>query len=197
MTGQGGRWLTAALAALLLCGGATTAAAFSFEEMDRIDQAEQGELLEAARKAAGQEDFDRAQSLIEQARNKRYAPQAVAGVEKLVREARAARDGRLRREEQARLAQAEAERRAREQASRPSYGYSGGGSTYQYQYSCSFCCEGQWGACMNNKVKVKTPATDMVNAQEYVRREYKNACEALPFYKGGGGSARVGYPSCD
>lgn len=125
MTGQGGRWL---MAALLLCGGATTAAAFSFEEMDRIDQAEQGELLEAARKAAGQEDFDRARSLIEQARNKRYAPQAVAGVEKLVREAWAARDERLRREEQARLAQAEAEaeRRAREQARVDGSGNKGG-----------------------------------------------------------------------
>ena len=126
MKKRGNRWFAGAIALLWLSAAATTAQAFSFEEMDRIDQAEQGELLEAARKAAGQEDFDRAQSLIEQARNKRYAPQAVAGVEKLVREARAARDERLRREEQARLAQAEAERRAREQARVDGSGNKGG-----------------------------------------------------------------------
>ncbi|MDQ2106385.1 hypothetical protein [Azospirillum isscasi] len=110
------RWLMAALAGLCLCGGTPPVAAFSFDDMEKIDQAEQGELLEAAKLAAAAEDFARARALIGQARVKHYAPQAVAEAESTLRQAEAARDERVRREVQARLAREEAERRAREQA---------------------------------------------------------------------------------
>ncbi|MGY0793152.1 hypothetical protein ACW7BJ_27615 [Azospirillum argentinense] len=139
------RWLMAALAALCLCGAPPPVAAFSFDDMEKIDQAEQGELLEAAKRAAAAEDFVRARSLIEQARNKHYAPQAVAVAEKAVRQAEAARDERVRREEQARLAREETERRAWEQANARTGGAncnSVAGNSALWQYCTSGSCSG-------------------------------------------------------
>lgn len=64
-------------------------------------------------------------------------------------------------------------------------------------FGCKFCCEGQFGFCRNDKIQVNTPETSMIDAQEYVRKEYKKFCAGYSFYGGGGGTASVGYPSCD
>lgn len=64
-------------------------------------------------------------------------------------------------------------------------------------FGCRFCCEGQFGFCRNEKIQVNTPETSMIAAQEYVRKEYRKFCAGFSFYGGGGGTASVGYPSCD
>lgn len=100
---------------------APTAQAISFEEVERLDKAEQSELLERARQAARSWDFSAAQRYLGQARNKGYAPKDIKAVETLIAQnqsAKAADDERKRR--------AEEERRQRELVAQQ--GSSGGGS---------------------------------------------------------------------
>lgn len=123
---------------------------FDFDDMEKIDRAEQGELLEKAKQAARAEQFDQARRLIDQARNKAYDPKSVAAAETVYGNAKAAYEDRKRREEQERLARIEAERHAREQAARDSSGNAGGTLSCSdvsknyglYNYCTSGSCSG-------------------------------------------------------
>lgn len=126
---------------------------FDFDDMEKIDRAEQGELLEKAKQAARAEQFDQARRLIDQARNKAYDPKAVAAAETVYGNAKAAYEDRKRREEQERLARIEAESRAREQAARDASGNAGGslncsavsGNYGLYRYCSAGDCGGLSG----------------------------------------------------
>lgn len=112
----------------LLAGGiglSLPAQAFDFKDLENLEAAEQQELLELARRAAAQHDFNQARSYIEQARHKGSNPQAIEAAETDYRRAYAAHQEQKRREEAERQARIEAERRAAQRTSS-----SGGGGLY-------------------------------------------------------------------
>ncbi len=78
-----------------------------------------------------------------------------------------------------------------------SNGGSSSGNSAGIKYSCKFCCEGQWGSCRSETFKVKTPYSNISDAQDYVKDQYEDICKKYPFYEGGGGTASVGFASCD
>lgn len=82
-------------------------------------------------------------------------------------------------------------------ASAGSSSYSSSSGSVAYKYECSFCCEGQFGVCRSDTIKVRTPYSDRTEAERYVHDAYDKVCAKYPFYKGGGGSASVSYQSCD
>ncbi len=67
---------------------------------------------------------------------------------------------------------------------------------YQPKYGCEFVCEGQYGFARTKKIRVNTPATNISEAQSFVKKEYKSQCEQFPFYPNGGSKANVGFPNC-
>ncbi len=85
--------------------------AFSFKDVEKLEAAEQQELLGLARQAAARQDFSQARKFIEQARHKGYNPKAIEAAESTYRREYAAYEEQRRREE--------AQRQAAQQASRP------------------------------------------------------------------------------
>jgi hypothetical protein len=78
---------TAALTlALVLTLGLNLAPAwaFDFNDLETVERAEQGELLERARQAAEKEDFAAARSYLGQARQKGEAPKQIKAMEALI-----------------------------------------------------------------------------------------------------------------
>ncbi len=102
-----------------LCFPLPLRADFDFDELELIQSSEQAELLEQARKAADGNEFSKADSLIQQARQKGYAPDEVKEAENFLasrKSAYAAEQARIAREEEKRLA--EERRRKQEEAAR-------------------------------------------------------------------------------
>lgn len=117
--------------------------AFSFEDIEKLEAAEQQELLELARRAAAARNFTQARSYIDQARHKGYNPQAIQAAEDVYKREYAAFEEQKRREEaerQARLAREEAERQAAQRAGRAggvTDFWMGSGSPVAYKARCS------------------------------------------------------------
>lgn len=102
--------------ALISIMGTSLILAFSFDDMEKLEAAEQEDLLELAKQAARNEHFSRARDYLQQARNKSYNPKAVEAAESVYRSDYAAYEERQRREEaerQAQLAREEAARSGR------------------------------------------------------------------------------------
>jgi len=80
-----------------------------------------------------------------------------------------------------------------------SRGTSGSTSSYSssLKYGCKFCCEGSGGNCRSSKFQINTPATNSLDAENYIKREYENICKGYPFHKTGQGSASVSFPNCE
>lgn len=117
------------LTLLVPCG---LQAGFDFDDLEKVEQSEQEELLEAARKAAKGWNFGEAEGYLKQARQKAYAPDDIASVEKLIadnRQAYAAEQERRRQEEERRR-RAEEARIAAQQ--RGSYGGGSGSGSPSY-----------------------------------------------------------------
>ena len=94
---------------------------FGFDELEIIQASEQEELLELAEKAASGNDFAQAGELIQQARQKGYAPGKIKKAEKFVAARKTAYEA-----EQARIAREEEEKRlAEERRRRQRYNASG------------------------------------------------------------------------
>lgn len=70
-------------------------------------------------------------------------------------------------------------------------------SSSKQKYGCKFYCTGQFGNSRSSEYQVNTPATNLTDAQEFVREQYKSTCKQYPFYSGGGGTASVGFPNCE
>ncbi len=69
-------------------------------------------------------------------------------------------------------------------------------SSSSSKYRCKFHCVGQWDSYRGGEHNVKTTATTIMDAEEYIKQNYKSTCAQYPFYKGGGGSASVGKMNC-
>ena len=98
------------LTLLALVAGVGSAQAFSFDDMERMEQFEQQELLDLAKQAARSWNFSAARNYLEQARNKGFSPNDVEAARRVYQSEYAAYEEKQRREEQERLARAEAER---------------------------------------------------------------------------------------
>lgn len=72
------------LSALIMGGLPSFAQAFDFDDLEKIEKAEQEDLLAKAGQAALDWNFDEARSLLKQAQQKGYAPAEVETVEKLI-----------------------------------------------------------------------------------------------------------------
>lgn len=128
--------------------------AFSFKDVEKLEAAEQQELLDMARRAAQQRNFPQARKFIEQARNKGYNPKSIDAAENIYQREYAAHEDQKRREEAARQASAAQEEALRRQAQRQaqvdSSGNKGGALNCHYvssdyglwNYCTSGSCEG-------------------------------------------------------
>jgi hypothetical protein len=159
----------------LLSGGLPPLAfAFDFGDLEKLEKAEQEDLLAKAGQAARNWNFSEANSLLSRARNKGYAPTEVEAVEQLIASNQSAKAEKERREEeerQAKIAAAKAEEErqrvaAREaQARRDASGDMGGslncsqivGNDGLWRYCTSGGCDGftddgVWNLCKNNRI---------------------------------------------
>jgi len=70
--------------------------------------------------------------------------------------------------------------------------------SYNPKYGCKFCCTGQWGNCKSPTFQVNTPASNLIDAKDYVSKQYEATCKKYPFYGGiGEGTASVGFADCE
>ena len=121
----------------LVCGVLPASAwAFSFDDLEKIEKEEQGDLLQQAKTAATNWEFGSARSLIQQARNKGANAKKVAEAEAVYRKHYAAYEEKQRQAEEAKRlaeeARKEAERQAVAQARQDASGNKGGSLNCMY-----------------------------------------------------------------
>lgn len=103
--------------------------AFDFGDLEKLEKAEQEDLLAKAGQAARNWNFSEANSLLSRARNKGYAPTEVEAVEQLIASNQSAKAEKERREEeerQAKIAAAKAEEERQRVAAREAQASSSG-----------------------------------------------------------------------
>jgi hypothetical protein len=108
---------TICLVLVVLLGGPSFLSAFDFDDLEKLEKAEQEDLLAKASQAARNWNFSEATSFLNQARNKGYAPTEIKAVEQLIASNQSAKAEKERREEEARqaaIAAAKAEEDRRE-----------------------------------------------------------------------------------
>lgn len=118
----------------LLLGG-SYALAFSFDDIERLEQVEQQELLKLVKQAARRNNFRQARDYLSRARNASYNPTAVAEAERIIAQAEEAERRRI--AEERRLA----EERRRQQAARQSASSGSRASSQgERQLNCRIVC---------------------------------------------------------
>ncbi|MFH0780660.1 MAG: hypothetical protein V2B20_01750 [Pseudomonadota bacterium] len=126
---------------LLHTGLTPSAPAFDFDDLEKLEKAEQEDLLAKAGQAARNWNFSSARSLLKQAQQKGYAPTEIQAVEKLIAQNESAKADKDRREEEARQAQIAAQEAERQRASMASSSSSGGGGSSSGWVSVEVRCE--------------------------------------------------------
>ncbi|WP_044413336.1 hypothetical protein [Thiomicrospira microaerophila] len=129
--------------ALLFISWMPAVSAFSFEDLDRLQQFEQENLLELAKKEARSWNFRRAEAYLEQAKNKAYNPTALAEARAVYNQQQNAYHEEQRRQEQERLRHEEERRLAeqrRHENARSSASTSRSSNASPRRFTCSITC---------------------------------------------------------
>lgn len=156
--------------ALIVGGRPSLGLAFDIDDMEKIEKAEQEDLLAKAGQAARDWKFDEARSLLKQAQQKGYAPTEVEAVEKLIAQnesAKAEQDRRAEEERQAQIAAQEAEEeRQRVASAKVTYqcvcivDLGEGGANFEYysveagseeEAKSNISCSGDLACCVGSK----------------------------------------------
>jgi hypothetical protein len=132
---------------------------FGFDDLQQIESTEQGELLQKARQAARNWHFGQAENLLEQARQKGYAPGEVRGVQQLIasnRQAYAEEQARKRAEEERQRQEEEARRLAAQRSNGAS-----GAESEDLKYKCATLVGNHpaYFACIGNENYLKGMGT--------------------------------------
>jgi len=114
---------------LILAGLPPSAPAFDFDDLEKLEKAEQEDLLAKAGQAARSWNFSSARALLKQAQQKGYAPTEIQAAEKLIAQNESAKADQDRRAEEARQAQIAAQEAERQGAMASASSSGGGGSS--------------------------------------------------------------------
>ncbi len=149
-----GRHLLAALLAMAVLAPSARAD-FSFDEMNQLDRTEQDELLARAKQEARSWNFGAAESDLEQAEQKDYAPDKIKAVRDLIAKERAAKAEKERREEERRRKEEEQRRLAEVRRNRAMQGggSSSGGTVDWVNVTVEMTC-GFFGGCLTRDLSV-------------------------------------------